>query len=41
MPKCATTGLTPLEIRETSLKRVTEIHVQMQRVSDAIGFKGT
>ncbi len=39
--KYTTTDLTPHEIHQIGLKRVAEIHAQMQRVFDQIGFKGT
>ncbi len=39
--KYTTTDLTPGEIHQIGLKRVAEIHAQMQRVFDQIGFKGT
>lgn len=36
-----TTDLTPRRIHEIGLRRVAQIHAQMQRVFDQIGFKGT
>ena len=39
--KYTTTDLTPREIHRIGLKRVAQIHAQMQRVFDQIGFKGT
>ncbi|MHB1872622.1 MAG: DUF885 domain-containing protein, partial [Steroidobacteraceae bacterium] len=39
--KYTTTDLTPQAIHRIGLQRVAEIHAQMQRVFDQIGFKGT
>ena len=39
--KYTTTDLTPHAIHQIGLQRVAEIHAQMQRVFDQIGFKGT
>ncbi len=39
--KYTTTDLTPHQIHQIGLKRVAQIHAQMQRVFDQIGFKGT
>ncbi len=39
--KYTTTNLTPHQIHQIGLQRVAEIHAQMQRVFDQIGFKGT
>lgn len=36
-----TTDMTPEQIHQLGLRRVAQIHAQMQKVFDSIGFKGT
>ncbi len=39
--KYTTTDLTPRQIHKLGLERVAQIHAQMQRVFDQVGFKGS